>query len=52
MNKHKEVAQRNIYITQQIKNPQFSGLCINCAHKESCTLPKDENGVLYCEEYE
>ena len=30
----------------------FKGLCSNCAHRESCCLPKPESGVWHCEEYE
>jgi len=27
------------------------GLCMNCCHRGTCTLPKCE-GRIYCEEYE
>lgn len=27
------------------------GLCVNCDNLSACGLPKDERGVLYCEEY-
>jgi hypothetical protein len=27
------------------------GLCVNCDNLPTCGLPKDERGVLYCEEY-
>lgn len=27
------------------------GLCGNCDHYETCSLPKAEGGVWYCEEY-
>jgi len=30
----------------------IKGLCSNCAHRESCGLPRPESGVWYCEEYE
>jgi len=30
----------------------FKGLCINCDHRFTCTLPRPESGVWYCEEYE
>ncbi len=29
----------------------FKGLCINCDLRFTCTLPKPETGVWYCEEY-
>lgn len=29
-----------------------SGLCVNCAHRDSCTFPIVEGGVWHCEEYE
>lgn len=29
-----------------------SGLCVNCAHRESCAFPIVEGGVWHCEEYE
>jgi hypothetical protein len=28
------------------------GLCINCAHADTCMLPKPAGGVWHCEEYE
>jgi hypothetical protein len=28
------------------------GLCVNCEHRDSCTLPRAEGGVWHCEEYE
>jgi len=36
-------------------SPQASkrrGLCVNCAHRDSCTFPIVEGGVWHCEEYE
>lgn len=30
----------------------YKGLCINCAHRETCTLPKSEEEKFHCEEYE
>jgi hypothetical protein len=29
----------------------FRGLCVNCAHRCECLLPKAEGGVWHCEEY-
>lgn len=34
------------------KTRVFKGLCINCEHRFTCTLPRPESGVWYCEEYE
>lgn len=28
------------------------GICVNCVHRETCTLPKAEGGIWHCEEYE
>jgi hypothetical protein len=28
------------------------GLCINCDVRETCTFPKPEGGVWFCEEYQ
>jgi hypothetical protein len=36
----------------QDKKPVLKGLCINCEHRFTCTLPRPETGVWYCEEYE
>jgi len=30
---------------------KYVGLCVNCDHRESCTLPKPVGGIWYCEEY-
>ena len=30
---------------------RLMGLCMNCALRETCTLPKAEAGVWHCEEY-
>jgi len=27
------------------------GLCVNCANREKCCLPRPQSGVLHCEEY-
>jgi hypothetical protein len=31
---------------------RYSGLCVNCEHRQSCTHPKPEGGVWHCENYE
>jgi hypothetical protein len=30
---------------------EYKGLCVNCANRETCLLPKSEGGVWHCEEY-
>jgi len=30
---------------------EYEGLCVNCAKREVCLLPKSEGGVWHCEEY-
>lgn len=30
---------------------QIKGLCINCAHRDTCRLPRPRGGVWHCEEY-
>lgn len=34
------------------RTSELRGLCRNCQHAESCTFPKSEAGVWFCEEYE
>jgi len=31
---------------------EYSGLCVNCEHRQTCTHPKPEGGVWHCEDYE
>lgn len=31
---------------------EFKGLCVNCAHRDTCKLPRPKGGVWHCEEYE
>jgi len=31
--------------------PFSKGLCVNCAHRETCAWAKSESGVWHCEEY-
>lgn len=33
------------------KEMGHNGLCVNCIHKGTCTLPKCEGGKVHCEEY-
>jgi len=30
---------------------QLKGLCVNCAERDTCMLPKPKGGVWHCEEY-
>jgi hypothetical protein len=30
---------------------EFKGLCVNCANRYTCLLPRSEGGVWHCEEY-
>ena len=32
--------------------PKYTGLCMNCEHRRTCTHPKPEGGVWHCEDYE
>ena len=31
---------------------EYTGLCVNCIHRDTCTFPKCDEGRLHCEEYE
>ena len=31
---------------------EYTGLCVNCIHRDTCTFPKCEGGRTHCEEYE
>jgi len=31
---------------------KYSGLCVNCEHRRTCTHPKPEGGVWHCENYD
>ena len=31
---------------------EYSGLCVNCEHRRTCTHPKPAGGVWHCEHYE
>ena len=35
----------------KVEECEFKGLCKNCEHRKTCTLPKTEGGVWHCEEY-
>ena len=34
------------------ESPKYTGLCVNCDHRQTCTHPKPEGGVWHCEDYE
>jgi hypothetical protein len=48
----KAVPQPAVETAQTPSASKRSGLCINCAHRDSCTFPIVEGGVWHCEEYE
>ena len=31
---------------------KYTGLCVNCEHRQTCTHPKPDGGVWHCENYE
>ena len=31
---------------------EYTGICVNCIHRDTCTFPKSEGGRTHCEEYE
>jgi hypothetical protein len=37
---------------KQLARTKYKGLCSNCENIDTCTLPKPEEGVWHCEEYE
>jgi hypothetical protein len=42
-----------VMVTPDIaESTEFKGLCVNCAHRDVCKLPKPKGGVWHCEEYE
>jgi hypothetical protein len=30
---------------------EYKGLCVNCAYRDTCLLPRSEGGVWHCEKY-
>jgi len=32
-------------------NGRSKGLCVNCAYRDTCLLPRSEGGVWHCEKY-
>jgi len=37
---------------EKVENTQYKGLCVNCAHRETCRLARFEGGIWHCDEYE
>ncbi len=54
MNKRTRNFESMVLVAEEyIKKEKYKGLCVNCKHRDTCTLQKDNNEeVLYCEEYE
>ncbi|MEP0848480.1 MAG: hypothetical protein HRF50_16865 [Phycisphaerae bacterium] len=42
----------NLPAAAALRVSPLKGLCVNCVHRDTCTLPKSEMGVWHCEEYE
>ena len=38
--------------TAEEEPSKYTGLCMNCEHRRTCTYPKQEGGVWHCEDYE
>lgn len=43
---------KSISRSEEKDTSKYPGLCMNCAHCETCTFPKPEGGIWHCEEYE
>jgi len=48
----KSVAPVVMVTPETAKSGEFKGLCVNCAHRDDCKLPRPAGGVWHCEEYE
>lgn len=48
----KGVAPVVVMTPEAAESGEFKGLCVNCAHRDDCKLPRPEGGVWHCEEYE
>jgi len=35
-----------------VETSNYTGLCVNCEHRQTCTHPKPDGGVWHCEDYE
>ena len=56
---HYGMLKRKRHFPKQLKSHykpkverEYTGLCSNCAHRETCTFPKAKGGVMFCDEYE
>ena len=47
----KDVAAVIVMTPDTAESTEFKGLCVNCAHRDDCKLPRPEGGVWHCEEY-
>lgn len=50
--KRRHMSSHSIAAAQQLVEPQFKGLCINCENRNTCTFSRPKGGVLFCDEYE
>lgn len=51
---YEEVKKSRENFTGTVRNKneeEMTGLCANCANRDSCTFSKPEGGVWHCEEY-
>ena len=48
----KGVARIVVMMQDTVESTEFKGLCVNCAHRDDCKLPRPAGGVWHCEEYE
>ena len=39
-------------LSEEHNTGKHKGLCVNCDLRETCALPKSEEGIWHCEEYE
>lgn len=39
-------------LREESNKSKYQGLCMNCNLRETCALPKSEDGIWYCEEHE
>ena len=50
-NDSKKVASVSEVAKPAAETAGLKGLCVNCAHANSCKLPRPASGVWHCEEY-
>jgi hypothetical protein len=44
-------SKRDVKDPGEYKGGEYKGLCVNCAYRETCLLPKSEGGVWHCGEF-